>query len=43
MAGTVSGALLVVAFAAVTVSAVFLAAKLLRVTRGDDSGSSSDA
>jgi hypothetical protein len=43
MQGTVSGALLVAVFAAVTVSAVFLAARLLRATRGDGSDGPSDA
>jgi hypothetical protein len=43
MEGTVSGALLVVAFVAVTVSAVFLAVKLLRATRRDSSHWSSGA
>jgi len=43
MQGTVSGALLVVVYAAVTVLAVFLAARLLRATRGDDPDGSPDA
>jgi hypothetical protein len=42
MQGTVSGAVVVAAFAAVTVLAVFLAARLLRATRGDISDGSSD-
>jgi hypothetical protein len=43
MEGTVSGLILVAAFAMVTVLAVFLAARLLRATRGDGSHGSSDA
>ena len=43
MAGMVSGVLLIAAFAAVTVSVGFVAARLLRATRGDGSHGSSDA
>jgi hypothetical protein len=42
MEATVSGALLVAVFAAVTVAVAFLAVRLLRATRGG-SGGSSDA
>jgi hypothetical protein len=42
MEGTVSGMLLIAAFAAVTVSVAFLAARLLRATRDDGSHGSSD-
>ena len=43
MAGTVSGVLLIAAFAAVTVSVAFVAARLLRATRGNGCHGSSDA
>jgi hypothetical protein len=43
MVGTASGVLLIVAFTAVTVSVGFLAARLLRATRGDGSHGSFDA
>jgi hypothetical protein len=43
MEGTLSGMLLIAAFAAVTVSVSFVAARLLRATRGDSSRGSSDA
>jgi hypothetical protein len=42
MEGTVTGGLLVAAFAAVTVSVAFLAARLVRATRRDGSHGSSD-